>query len=269
VRSKEKYVFWLHRLDDSLHVVVVTLVGRIDVVPDWRLHVISFGELALLVHVCSTDELDTEVEAKGLRCLYFTRNHVGHALHVALVTVHDDGLVAAVVPVGHLLAERLDSGLDESLLSIHVEGTVALISIVSQSINPTNKFVEIVKIFLSQTANFNRDLFLERSHRRINREKVAMSVSGEGLHVAVDAHGSIELVEVFSRVVSDAVALKVGDELLSGEDAFVGCSIRDLKNVSGESFLSKAELLHELSRDKGGQLEREVTLLLVLGQHAD
>jgi len=105
MRSKEKYVFLLHLGDDRLDVVVVALMGRIDVVPDWRFHVLARCKLTLLIHVSSTDELDAKVIAESLRCFDLTRNDFSHALHVALVAIHDDGLAAAVVAVGHLLAK--------------------------------------------------------------------------------------------------------------------------------------------------------------------
>ena len=64
-----------------------------------------FRELPLLVHVGASDELDAQVVVGFLAGAHLHRDHILHALEVALVAVHDNDFIISIQFVGHLLAK--------------------------------------------------------------------------------------------------------------------------------------------------------------------
>lgn len=142
--------------------------------------------MALLIHVGTTDEFDTEVIANKLRGGNFHGNHVSHALGVGLVAVHDDHLVAFVKFVGHLLAERLNSVLDKSLFSINIKSTIALLCDLSNLTHATIEGIKALKIIGSEVSTLFGDLGLQISAvLSVSFEKVASNVPVNGCDVAV------------------------------------------------------------------------------------
>jgi len=58
---------------------------------------------SLLIHVSATNELDSDVVAGFFGGAHLHGDSRGHALQVALITVHDNVLLSLVELVGHLL----------------------------------------------------------------------------------------------------------------------------------------------------------------------
>jgi hypothetical protein len=107
---------------------------------------VLLGQVSLLVHVCSTDELDAEVVPELLGGGDLKRYDLFHALQVLLVPVHDDVLLATVVLLGQLLSERLNGGLHESLLSIDVEHAVSFVSQVGDLVHLLGEGLEDLEV---------------------------------------------------------------------------------------------------------------------------
>lgn len=63
--NKEQGVFG-QVLHHNLEVVIVALVSLFEGVPDWRLVVVLLGQFSLLIHVSSSDELNSKVVSKNL-----------------------------------------------------------------------------------------------------------------------------------------------------------------------------------------------------------
>ena len=117
---------WLNIFDDVLDRVVVAFVSFLHGVPYRRFIVVLFGESSFLIHVCASDQLDSEIVAKDLRSLNFISNDLLHSLEIALVAIHDYGFVSDIEFMSELLSERLDSSLHEGFLSFYVQHAVLL-----------------------------------------------------------------------------------------------------------------------------------------------
>jgi len=92
-------------VNDVSHALVIADMSIFYRVPNWRFVVMFLSEFALLVHVGTPDEFDTQVVAKNFGSCDFMVDDLGHALEVALVPIHDDSSVTAVKFVCQLLAE--------------------------------------------------------------------------------------------------------------------------------------------------------------------
>lgn len=120
MRCDEKHIAGVHIANNLLYTVIVALVCRLNSVPNRRLISSLSRKFALLIHIGTTDELNTEVIANKLRGSDFHWDNVSHALCVGLVAVHDNNLTSFVKFVGHLLTERLNAVLDKRLFSINI-----------------------------------------------------------------------------------------------------------------------------------------------------
>ena len=76
VRCYEKRVCGFHLGDNKIQVLVVTLVRAFNLVPHWRLSSISHSNRPFLVHISSSDELDSQVESQRLRRFDFHWQYV-------------------------------------------------------------------------------------------------------------------------------------------------------------------------------------------------
>ena len=94
--SKEQLITGSHAVDNELHVLVETLMGFFDRIEHWGLEPGFFSQRALLVHVGAANHLDAEVVVELFGSFNLHRQHVGHALEIALVAVHDDYLMILV-----------------------------------------------------------------------------------------------------------------------------------------------------------------------------
>jgi hypothetical protein len=78
-------------------------------------------------------------------------NHLRHALQVALISVHDNVLGSNVVLVSHLLSKGLNSSLHESLFSINIEHTVAVIGKFSNGGKSSRKCFKYGQVIFIET----------------------------------------------------------------------------------------------------------------------
>ena len=60
-------------------------------------------KVSLLVHVSSSDELDTKVVSHDLGSSYFKLDGLGHSLEVLLISIHDNVFISSVVLLSELL----------------------------------------------------------------------------------------------------------------------------------------------------------------------
>ena len=141
------------------------------------------GELPLLVHVGPSDELDTKVEVGFLAGAYLHRDHVGHPLQVALVAVHDNDSLTFVELVGHLLAERLNRSLYETLLRIHIQVAVLLKGVSAELLDSSRKAVEVLEVLVGHASKYAPNFSGKGSAPAINIEQVAIRIAGNIAHL--------------------------------------------------------------------------------------
>lgn len=149
VRSNQDHIRLLHVGDDVGHVLIVALVGLFDRVEDWAFEAAFLSELTFLKHVGATDELHAKVETELLGAGNLHRDEVLSSLRVALVAVHDHSSIVLVEFVRQLLTERLDTVLEETLLSIHVQRSVTLFSVLGEthrSLLEKLEFLEVARL---------------------------------------------------------------------------------------------------------------------------
>ena len=126
MRGHDDYVCLLQVDERVLHAVVVAGVRVLDAVPYRTLEAALSSQLALLVHVGSSDQLKADVVPEYLCGGNLVLDNLPHSLEVALVAVHDNDLAPMVVGVGHLLPEAFDGSLHEGLLGVNVQFAVSL-----------------------------------------------------------------------------------------------------------------------------------------------
>ena len=93
--------------------MVVTFVGILDRVPNGRFVVPFGGKLTLFVHVGAADKFYAQIVVVLFGGCYFEWKYVDGSFSVALVSIHNDDLVASVQFVRQLLPERFNSILDK------------------------------------------------------------------------------------------------------------------------------------------------------------
>ncbi len=88
--------------------------------------------------------------------------------------------------MGHLLAKRLDCILDESLLCVNVEFTVALLSELPKSARSLSELVKVGEVLFIDVAKGLCELLGELGALRstaIEGEKVSICVAGDVAHL--------------------------------------------------------------------------------------
>ena len=88
--------------------------------------------------------------------------------------------------MGHLLAKRLDCILDESLLRINIELTVAILSELTKSPRSLRELVEVGVVLFVDVAKDLSELHGERGALRgftVEGEKVSVCVAGDVAHL--------------------------------------------------------------------------------------
>ncbi len=88
--------------------------------------------------------------------------------------------------MGHLLAERLDCILDESLLCVNIEFTVAILSELTKSPRSFRELVEVGEVLFVDVAKDLSELLGEVGALRgftVEGEKVSVCVAGDVAHL--------------------------------------------------------------------------------------
>ena len=142
-----------------------------------------FSELALFIHIGTSNKFDAQVESELLRSQDLVRDQVGHTLQVELIAVHDDGSVAAVETMGHLLAVGLYGTLDECLLRVDVKRTIFVSGVLREFDDALVVPLDLREVSLSDVAKHPLEVFLQSSGLSVDREQVTVRVPGHAVHV--------------------------------------------------------------------------------------
>jgi hypothetical protein len=105
-----------------------------------------FCYVPLFVHVCATDQFDTEVEFQNFRGNNFQFNLFQHALEILLETVHNDDFITFVESVGQLVGNRIKTPLHIGLFCINIEQAISLMGKSSNIHDSSNKGIENIQI---------------------------------------------------------------------------------------------------------------------------
>ena len=138
-------------VDNEFQIIVIALMSVLHRIPDWRLVVVLFGQLPFFIHICSSDELNTEVVAKDLGCGNLEGHGLFHSFEVLLVPIHDDVLLTSVVLMGELLAKGLNAGLHEGLLGIDVKHAVSLVCKLNNLVSLLGELFEHLEVRVGDT----------------------------------------------------------------------------------------------------------------------
>jgi hypothetical protein len=270
VAGHEDQTVFLDVLKSHTEAVVVAAVGVFDGFPD-RWFEAGFGsELSLFSHVSSSDELEPKVVAKLLRALNLVLDNLTHSLEIALISIHDNVLVAFIINVSHLLPKWLNGSLHEGLLSVNIKHTVSFASNGSDAVNSfweRTKYLQVVLSKANTAANSNS--FVEfRVEIGIKFEEVSIGVDFK----TADSIGLVvfklewfeQLVYFLLREVDTSLEERVFE--FAHVDWLLLVELEDIVHVD---FLGATHTGHHIGRYQTCKLKSKVALLFSLGLGMD